>query len=133
MPATALTYYKPTEGTKLIVKLTDDEGKNMADSIAERLFRVAYTEVPQPSLEGQPFQPNYVYEFANGLVFRLFDDGLNINDKVLEFYVPEEHQANKEQVLGRIPRLLQMANVKESALAPLKEALGNRFPSEPSR
>ena len=61
-----------------------------------------------------------MYEFANGLVFRLFDDGLGSEGHVLEFYVPEPFQCQATEVLARIPRLLQVAGVGPEALLAIK-------------
>jgi hypothetical protein len=49
--------------------------------------------------------------------------GLDAQGQVLEFYVPEEFQRNKEHVLSRILRLLQMAGVEEGALIAVKREL----------
>jgi hypothetical protein len=118
-------YYTPPGGTKITVKVMNGNN-NAGEALAERLFHTANRECPQPGLEGETFKPNYVYEFANGLVFRLFDDGLDPQGKVLEFYVPEAFQHSKQQVLSRIPRLLQMAGVEEEALASLKGIFQSR-------
>jgi hypothetical protein len=110
-----VTYYKPSCGAKLVIKVMQGE-VNTCDQLAYALFQIASRECPQPGLEGEPFRPNWVYELANGLVFRLFDDGLGCEGHVLEFYVPEEFQHRKTQVLARIPRLLRTAGVGEEAL-----------------
>src|SRR5688572_14674748 len=59
-----VTYFKPSCGTKLVIKVVQRE-VNTCDQLADSLFQIASRECPQPGLEGQPFQPNYVYEFAN--------------------------------------------------------------------
>ena len=120
--AESVTYYDPPGGTHFTVKVMRNE-KNICHELAEPLYRIANQECLQPGLEGQPFKPNYVYEFANGLTFRLWDDEVGVNDKVLEFYVPPEFQDNKQQVLSRIPQLLKMAGVTEGALVSLNEIL----------
>src|SRR5687767_11865357 len=110
-----ITYFKPACGTKLVVKVMKYE-LNLCGQVADSLHQIASRECPQPGLEGEPFKPNFVYEFANGLVFRLFDDGLCADGQVLEFYVPEEFQHKTTEVLARIPRLLQWAGIGEPAL-----------------
>jgi hypothetical protein len=118
-----VTYYQRPGGAHCTVKVTT-AGENLCPRLAETLFHIATRECHQPGLDGKPFQRNFVYEFANGLVFRLFDDGLDAQGNVLEFYVPPEFQANKEQVLSRIPRLLQMAGVDARSLRLLRELWG---------
>ena len=127
VPSENVTFYRPPGGAKLVVKVTS-HGANICDRLAGTLYQIAYHECPQPGLEGEPFKPNFVYEFANGLVFRLFDDGLDPQGKVLEFYVPEEFQSSKQQVLSRIPRLLQIAGVQEGSLTHLRAALHQNSP-----
>ena len=110
-----VAYYKPSCGTKLVMKVMQ-RGANMCAQLAYSLFQIASRECPQPGLEGEPFRPNWVYEFANGLVFRLFDDGLGAEGHVLEFYVPKENQFRTTEVLARIPRLLRATGVGEEAI-----------------
>jgi hypothetical protein len=110
-----VSYYKPSCGTKLVIKVMQRE-VNTCGQLAYFLFQIASRECPQPGLEGEPFRPNWVYEFANGLVFRLFDDGLGSAGHVLEFYVPVDFQFRATEVLARIPRLLRAAGVGEEAL-----------------
>jgi hypothetical protein len=123
-----VTYYKPSSGDKLVIKVMKRE-KNTCGQLAYSLYRIASRECPQPGLEGEPFRPNWVYEFANGLVFRLFDDGLDPEGQVLEFYVPEPFQRRATEVLARVPRLLQTAGVGEEALLAIKRI----FPSPSAR
>jgi hypothetical protein len=110
-----VTYYKPSCGTKLVIKVMRREA-NTCGQLAYSLFQIASRECPQPGLDREPFRPNWVYAFANGLVFRLFDDGLGSGGHVLEFYVPEEFQFRKAELLARVPRLLRAAGVGEEAL-----------------
>lgn len=117
-----ITYYKPSCGTKFVVRVMRGE-TNLGSRLAYALYEIANRECPQPGLEGEPFKPNYVYEFANGLVFRLFDDGLLEEGQVLEFYVPEDFQHQTMEVLARIPRLLQLAGIGEGALRSIKGIL----------
>src|SRR5689334_15431505 len=67
-----VTYYKPSSGDKLTIRVMNRD-TNTCGQLAYCLYQVASRECPQPGLEGEPFRPNWVYEFANGLVFRLFD------------------------------------------------------------
>ena len=70
-----------------------------------------------------PFVPNYTYEFANRLVYRLFDGGLGESEVCLEFLVAPGFARDKADVLAEVPRMLENAGIDAPALAALRSFL----------
>lgn len=118
-----LLWYWPKGGGNLVLKILAD-GKNMCSTIAHQLHNIAVHECPQSALEPLTFFPNFVYEFRNGLVFRLFDDQIGNDTEVLEFLAPEVPQERKAAILLEIPTVLAQAGFEDaSTLAKLGDVI----------
>jgi hypothetical protein len=108
-----LMWYWPKDGADLVLKILED-GDNVCSRIAHQLHEIAVHQCQQSAKEPMVFSPNLVYEFGNGLVFRLFDDEDGNDNEVLEFLVPDyPEKQRKTTVLLEIPTLLRQAGFED--------------------
>ena len=134
-----IDYYRPTrnlesQGMKKPFEISIqpfENNNNISHKIAQGLSKIATEECPQIDRDanpvystGEPVGAFFPYRFANGLIFRLSDDGSEEN-LMLQFSVPEMLSIDKQEILSRIPELLQMAGIEEGALISLKRILPN--------
>lgn len=124
-----ITFYKPQEGCDLAV-LIRDSGRNASAFYAKELHEL-WKEVQRAAGKSRiTFIPNITYTFPSRLVFRLFDDGLQSDREVLEFWSEcRAPEAAKSKVLSTIPRHLLSIGVLHGTVESLVAFIEAEWPS----
>lgn len=124
-----ITFNKPQEGCDLAI-LIRERGCNASDFYAVQLHGMWKDVQNATGKLRATFIPNITYMFPSMLVFRLFDDGLQSDRQVLEFWSKcRTPESAKSKVLSTIPRHLVSVGVSLSAMVSLAAFIKTEWPT----
>ena len=105
--------YRPKEDVDLSVILLH-HGENISPSVARKLYNLHAVEKQALGKKPLDYHPNLIYQFRNGLAFRLFDDGLEGGKPTLEFAVPPFPGRDKQDTLAALPEMLKSVGISDA-------------------
>jgi len=123
---------KPKEGADASIILLNN-GNNVCHEVALELYELFSEEAMATGKRPLPYEPNLAYKFNNGLVFRLFDDGLESAKPRLEFLAIPSPSYKREDVLTEIPGLFKKAGIQDERVLKKLQAFIKSIAKEPPR
>jgi hypothetical protein len=126
--ATDIVCYRPKDREVLVIRVNRN-GENWSWLTAINLHRAGATVVGFPEGQNEKFVANYVYEMTgNGLIYRLFDDGLGSGAECLEFMVDPDSRRKPADLFLELPKLLRSAGFDdEQGLAIFERYLRSQY------
>ena len=127
MLKTKVTHYCPKEGCDIVVKVMQD-GQNLSAWTALQIHKAWTRECVLNSQPRCAFMVNITYRFASGLVFRLFDSGLEDGNEAIEFLARGNRVSERRRALSSIVDLLLNCDIARSdldGLVPVLEKVAN--------
>lgn len=117
-----LTFYRPREGADLVIKIEDGD-VNVSQCIAMQLHKIWSQEQQRLNKGRQAFISNITYRFSSGLVFRLFDSGLEDGNVVTEFLALNRDGVSKKTILLTVTERLCAAGISAQSMSELAQFL----------
>ncbi len=127
MLKTTVSYYCPKEGCDIVVKIMQD-GQNLSPWVGLQIHKAWTRECVLNSQPKCAFIVNITYRFASGLVFRLFDSGLQDGNEAIEFLARNSRISERRRALHTIMDLLLNCDIARSdldGLDPVLEKVAN--------